>query len=84
MNGLHLLEATKFMAFWYQLRNGSLVECSGNQQNDIVNHVTVGNVVKESGTITYRVITHMLELSDKFLFKIIVDLADLQWTRDIG
>ena len=41
MYGLHLLEAAKGMTFRDELCDGSLMQGAGNQQDYVVNHVTV-------------------------------------------
>lgn len=48
MNGLHLLKASQRMALGDKFINGTLVQRSSDQKNDVVNHVTVRNEIKES------------------------------------
>ena len=52
MDGLHLLEAAERVALGDQLRDRPLVQSSGDQQDDVVDHVAVGDVVEESGQVT--------------------------------
>lgn len=49
MNGLHLFEASQWVTLRDQLGNGSLMQSSSDQQNDVVNHVAVCDEVQESG-----------------------------------
>ncbi len=39
------------MTFGHEFRNRSLVQRSGDQENDVVDHVTVGNEVQERGQV---------------------------------
>lgn len=41
MDGFHLLERSEWMTLINQLADWPLVESSGNQQDDVVNHVRV-------------------------------------------
>ena len=52
MDGLHLLEAAERVALRDQLGDRPLVQSSGDQQDDVVDHVAVGDVVKERGQVT--------------------------------
>ena len=72
------------MAFGHQFRNGTLVERACDQQNDVINHVAVSDEVQESGSVSYGMITHMLELRHQFFFQIVINLADLEWAGDVS
>ena len=52
---------------WNKFRKLAPVECSVDQQTDIVDHILVRNEIKEFGKIATRVIAHMLELSNHFV-----------------
>ena len=41
MDRLHLLKAAEWMTLWNEFRDGTLVKCTGDKQDDVVNHVTV-------------------------------------------
>lgn len=73
MYRFHLLEAAQRMALWYQLGNGTLVQGAGNQQDDVVDHVTVRNVVEECAERLHGMIAHMLEFNDEFLAQLVID-----------
>ena len=53
VDGLHLFEASERVALGHQLGDGPLVQCSGDQQDDVVDHVAVGDVVQERGQVTW-------------------------------
>ena len=63
MDRLHLLETSKWMALGDELGDRTLVESPGDEQDDVVNHVTVGDEVQESREWLDCVISHMLELN---------------------
>ncbi len=84
VNGLHLLETSEGVAFWHKLGDRPLVEGAGDQQNDVVNHVAVCDVVQERSQRSGGMVPHVLELGDELLFQLVVDDADLQRARDIG
>ncbi len=44
MNSFHLLEASKWMTFRNQFRNGPLVQGPSDEKNDVVNHVAVSKI----------------------------------------
>lgn len=51
VNGLHLFKASQWMTFRNELIDGSLVENSSDQEDDIVNHVTVPTEQQHNVTI---------------------------------
>lgn len=60
------------------------MERACDQQNDVINHVAVSDEVQESGSVSYGMITHMLELRHQFFFQIVINLADLEWAGDVS
>jgi len=46
---LHLLEAAQRMTLWHQLRDGSLVQSPGDQQDDVIDHVAVPEASGKKG-----------------------------------
>lgn len=73
MNGLHLLETAQRMAFRNQLGDGALMQCARDQQNDVIDHVTVRDEVQEGGQRLDGMVSQMLELNYQFFAKLIVD-----------
>ena len=69
---LHLLEAAKRSVLAYELQNGPLVEGAGDEQDDVVDHVAVGDVVEEGGLVT-----HVLELRHQLLAQLVVNHGHL-------
>lgn len=65
MDGLHLLEAAQRMALWDQLRDGSLMQCARDQQNDVVDHVAVRDKVQECGQRLDGMVAQVLEFDDQ-------------------
>lgn len=84
MDGGHLLEASQLVAFWYQLRNGSLVQRARDQEHDVVDHVAVRDEVEEGGQGARGLVPHVLEFCHQFLPEAVIDLAHLQRTRNAG
>lgn len=84
MDGLHLLEAAERVALGHQLRDGALVEGARDQQDDVVDHVAVGDEVEEGGEGASRVVAHVLELGDELLPQLVVDHRCLQRARHVG
>ena len=41
VDSLHLLEASQGMTLWYELRDGTLMQGTSDEKNDIVDHVAV-------------------------------------------
>ena len=72
MDRLHLLEAAKWSVLAYELQNGPLVEGAGDEQDDVVDHVAVGDVVEEGGLVT-----HVLELRHQLLAQLVVNHGHL-------
>jgi len=79
-----LLKAAQRMTFRYQFRNGALVKSAGDQQYDVVDHVTVRDVVEERAQRLHGVIAHVLELDDQFLAQLVVNDGHGQWTGFVG
>lgn len=73
MDGLHLLEAAQRMALGDQLGDGTLVQRSGDQQNDVVDHVAVGDEIQEGGQRLDGMVAHVLEFDDQLLAQFVVD-----------
>lgn len=73
VNRFHLLEAAQGMALGDELGDGTLVEGPGNQQDDVVDHVAVGDEVEEGRQWFDSVISHVLELNDELLAQLVVD-----------
>ena len=69
---LHLLEAAKRSVLAYELQDGPLVEGTGDEQDDVVDHVAVGDVVEEGGLVT-----HVLELRHQLLAQLVVNHGHL-------
>lgn len=61
------------MAFRYELGYGTLVKGTGDQQNDVVDHVAVRDVIEERAERLHGMIAHMLELDDQLLAQLVVD-----------
>jgi len=72
------------MAFRYQFRNGTLVKSAGDQQYDVIDHVTVRDVIKERAQWLHSMIAHVLELDDQFLAQLVVNDGNSQWTGLVG
>lgn len=73
MDGFHLLETAQRMAFRNQLRDGTLMQCARDQQDDVVNHVAVRDEVQKGGQRFDGMVSQVLELNHQFLTKLIVD-----------
>ena len=69
---LHLLEAAKRSVLAYELQDGPLVEGTGDEQDDVVDHVAVGDVVEEGGLVA-----HVLELRHQLLAQLVVNHGHL-------
>merc|ERR550534_804302 len=72
VDGLHLFETTERMTFSNQLGDWSLVKSSSDEQHDVVDHVAVGDEVKEHGELAGALVPHMLKLSDEFLPQLVL------------
>jgi len=72
------------MTLWYQFRYGALVKCSGDQQYDVVNHVTVRDVIEECTEGFHSMIPHVLKFNHKFLAQLVIDDGHSQRARFIG
>lgn len=46
---LHLLEAAQRVTLWHQLRDGTLVEGAGDQQDDVIDHIAVPGDTQQVG-----------------------------------
>ena len=78
VNGLHLLKTTKRMTFANQLRDGSLVQGSSDQEDNVVNHVAIGDVVQEHGQGPRGLVPHVLELCHQLLPQLLVNDGHLE------
>ena len=67
-----------------QLGDGPLVEGPRDEEDDVVDHVAVGDVVQEGGQSARGVVPHVLELGDELLAEFVVDDGDLQRGGDRG
>jgi len=72
------------MTFWYQFSYGALVKCSGDQQYDVVNHVTVRDVIKECAEGFHGMVAHVLKFNNKLLAQLVIDDRHCQRTWFIG
>ena len=79
VNGFHLLETTQWMTFWDQFRNWTLMQSSGDQQNDVVDHVAVSDEVQECRQWLDGMVAQVLEFNDQFLTQFVVDDRNGQW-----
>lgn len=84
MNGFHLLETSQWMALGNQFGNGTLMQCAGDQQNDVVDHVAVGDEVQKGGQWFDGMVAHMLEFDYQLFAKLIIDDGYRQWRRLVG
>jgi len=84
MDGLHLLEAAQWVALGNQLGDGSLVQRAGDQQDDVVDHVAVGDEVQEVGQRLHSVVPHVLELDDQLFAQLVVDDGHRQGRGLVG
>lgn len=73
VNRFHLFEASQGVALRDELGDGALVEGSGDQQDDVIDHVAVGDEVQESRQWLDCVISHVLELDHELLTQFVVD-----------
>ncbi len=81
VDGLHLLEGPQRVALAHQLRDGPLVQGAGDEQDDVVDHVAVGDEVEEGGQLAGGVVAHVLELGHQLLAQVVVDDRHLQRRR---
>ena len=72
------------MALCDQLRDWPLVQRAGDEQDDVVDHVGVGDEVQEGGQLARGVVPHVLELGDELLAQVVVDDGDLEGAGDGG
>lgn len=84
MDGFHLLKTTQRMAFRDQFRNRTLMQRASDQQNDIVNHVTVRDEIQERGQRLDGMVTQMLEFNNQLLAQFIINHWHRQWRRFVG
>uniref|UniRef100_A0A8W7PC19 Uncharacterized protein n=1 Tax=Anopheles coluzzii TaxID=1518534 RepID=A0A8W7PC19_ANOCL len=70
---LHLLEAAERVALRDELRDRALVQRARDQQDDVVDHVAVRDVVQEGGQRLDRMVAHVLELDHQLLAQLVVD-----------
>ena len=75
---LHLLKTSQRMTFTYQLGDWSLVERPCDQEDDVVNHVSVGDVVQEHGEGPGGLVPHVLELGHQLLPQLVLDDRHLE------
>jgi len=61
------------MTLWYQFRYGALVKCPGNQQYDVVNHVTVCDVIEERAEGFHGMVAHVLKFNNELLAQLVID-----------
>lgn len=80
-NGAHLLEHTKWVALGQELLNGPLVQVSGDEQHDVIDHVRVRDVVEELAQIANRVVAQVNELGYVLLADLVVDGRDRERAR---
>lgn len=60
------------------------MECASDEQDDVVDHVAVGDEVEEGRQWLDSVISHMLELDDSLFAKFIVNHRDGERWRLVG
>lgn len=72
------------MAFRNQFRDGSLMQCTSDQQNNVIDHVTVSDEIQKLRQRLDGVIAHMLKLHNQFLSQFVINDTDRQWRRFIG
>jgi hypothetical protein len=72
------------MTFWYQFRYRPLVKCSSDQQYDVVNHVTVSDVIEERAEGFHGMVAHVLKFNNKLLAQLVIDDGHRQRTGFIG
>lgn len=84
MYSFHLFKATQWMTLGNQFRNGSLVQSTSDQQNNIVNHIAIGDEVQETGQRLHSMIAHMLELNDQLFAQLVINNRNGQWWGFIG
>lgn len=70
---LHLLEAAERVALRDELRDRALMQRARDQQDDVVDHVAVRDVVQEGGQRLDRMVAHVLELDHQLLAQLVVD-----------
>ena len=66
------------MTFPDQLGDWSLMKGPGDEEDDVVNHVTVGDVVHELGQGPGGLVPHVLELRHQLLPQLVLDDGDLK------
>lgn len=84
VNSLHLLETAQRMALGNQFGNWPLVQCASDQQNDVVNHVAVGDEVQECRQWLDGMVAQVLELNHQLLAQFVVDDRNRQRRWLIG
>jgi len=72
------------MTLWYQFRYGALVKRSGDQQYDVVNHVTVRDVIEERAEGFHGMVAHVLKFNDELLAQLVIDDGHRQRAGFIG
>jgi len=72
------------MTLWYQFRYRALVKCSGDQQYDVINHVTVCDVVEECAEWFYGMVAHVLKFNNELLTQLVIDDRHCQWAGFVG
>merc|ERR1719382_2009853 len=75
---LHLLKAAQWMTLTHQLGYWPLMQCAGDQKNNVVNHVTVRDIVEEARKRAGRVVAHVLELGHQLVPQLLVNNRHLQ------
>ena len=75
---LHLLKTSQRMTFTHQLGDWSLVERPCDQEDDVVDHVSVGDVVQEHGQRASGLVPHVLELRHQLLPQLLVNDGHLE------
>jgi len=73
MNSFHLLETTQRMALADKLRNGPLMKSACDEEDNIVNHVAIGDIVQECCQVSSGVVPHVLKFYDKLLSQLLVN-----------
>ena len=66
------------MTFADQLRDWSLVQGAGDEEDDVVDHVAVGDVVHELGQGPGGLVPHVLELRHQLLPQLVLHHGDLK------
>jgi len=72
------------VALGHQLGDGALVQGPRDEEDDVVYHVPIGDVVHEGADRLNRVVAHVLELNHKPLAKLVVDHRHLEGRGLVG